>query len=239
MSDQAAPTVDVIRAKAKADANKGLEQLITIIQVLTQGNSALKEVNDKAKSIASHTKECVATLAKKHKKQSKSSSENLTKPCAVLPAFAVYVKSMRDAKLLGKIEKGSPVAAALDSIIEGNVSSLLVSTLLISCDNYHQPKEEGVTFRVTPLMTQHLNEVIEHVEDERQSIHDEDVANEVSDPRGVFSRDNYSSAMNNVIASHIRVKGGVVPDGENLSSNLSALQAHLKALNASLRSKRG
>jgi hypothetical protein len=239
MSDQAAPTVDAIRAKAKADANKGLEQLVTLIHVLTQGNTALKEVNDKAKAIASHTKECVATLAKKHKKQSKSSSENLTKPCAVLPSFSVYVKAMRDAKLLGKIEKGSPVAAALDSIIDENVSSLLVSTLLISCDNYHQPKEEGVTFRVTSLMAQHLEEVLASVEEERQALHDEDVAAGVTDPRGVFSRDNYSSAMNNVIASHIRVKGGPVPDNEALSPNLSALQAHLKALNASLRSKRG
>lgn len=238
MSEQAEKPTVITRSALKSEAKKGVEQLVSIIKMLARHHSSEKEINDSAKKVSLRVNENIDQLAEKSKKQSKKSSENLTKPCVVLPSFSSYVEALRDGKKLGKMTKDSPEAKALDSIINDQVSSLLVSTLLISCDNYHQKKEEGITFRVTSLMEEHLEEVIVSVETERQRLHDEDVANGL-EPHKLFSRGNYSSAMNNVIASHIRSKDAPLPEGDDLASNLAALQVYLKEHNASLRAKRG
>ena len=223
-----------IRKDTKNEINRCLKHLMSISLALAdtiEDDEKREKVAETLTSLHTSIKKEVATLAKKPKRDpSEKSKYNLTKPCLVSDAFAEYVKELRDTGKLGDMKTlPGPVKAALSSIVVNKCSSLLVSTLIISCDNYNQ-KDRKATFAVTPAMKKHLSAAIAQVEKERKVLHEKDPKKEL------FDQSDYSSAMNNVIASRLRV-GEYTGNVEEKAADLAALQAHLKAHNGALRSK--
>lgn len=247
------------RAMAKNTLLTVLQRYHTLVGSLSSDLSlALKQqITTETEKALKAAKNSVAILSRKQKKESKNSSRNLTHPCYVTGSFSKYVKALKAAGKLGSL-KDPQVAAAIDGIINKNISSLLVTTLIISCDNYSQEKKKDVVFFATPLMKTHLSAELDKVKKDRDAL----IAREKQEAiaraaeakkkgeaapeekeRGPFNPENYGSALNNVIAAYLRDKEQSTSDKETLNdealaSDLAALQEHLKAHNQSLRDTR-
>jgi hypothetical protein len=239
MSDSVETEVILVdeRVEARKNAVRAYDLLQTFIRDLLQGRpmSLQHEMNGKVEKIVKSGKQSVSTLSKKQKKSSKNSSENLVRPCLVVESFSDYVRALRDENLLGDVQ--DEAKEALTRLIDDGISSLLVSTLLISCDIYQQPKREEATFYASPLMKEHLADILDEVSQERIKLREKD------NKKNLFDQDNFSSAMNNVIASYLRNKEGEVGRTDELAdvtlaTNLACLQAYLKENNAVLRKNR-
>lgn len=225
------------RQVARKDLLKILLRSRQLIHSLAVDTSTVKasEIKKLATEDEKTAKELLNVAMKKKKKREATGSKNLTNACIVAPAFAKFVASLKKSGALGNV-KGEALSA-LDAIINKNISSLLVNTLLLSASNYQQPKKEGVIFCVTDAMKTHLGPFIKIVSAQRAALH---AKNATKKP---FNPDNYDSALNNVLAASVREKDASTSrraelDDETLNRNLAALQAHLKAHNASLRKTR-
>jgi hypothetical protein len=226
---------DTIRKEAKAEIKRCVGHLLAIIRSAVEAvdDEDLTERTEKlVVGLQSSIETNLTILAKKPKrKPNEKNRHNLTKPCIVTKEFAAYVKDLRDTGKLGDMTKIDPkIKAAIGSVIVGKCSSLLVSTLLISCDNYNILDREA-TFAVTPTMKKHLSTALGQVTTDREKAHKED------DSKALFDENNYPSAMNNAIAARVR-SGEYKGNMKEASDELALLQAYLKTHNAALRAKK-
>lgn len=247
------------RARAQAQLTTIITRYNSLVQTLSaelppELKSSIAYENAKSLSAAKYS---IGVLARKQKKESKNSSKNLTHPCYVTSSFAKYVEALKKDGKLGDLSDPQ-VSSAIDRIIKKNISSLLVTTLIISCDNYSQPKKEGVVFFVTPSMKKFLDKELDKVQKDRDALIAKEKqeaialaaeAKKKGEPipetkeRVAFNPANYGSALNNVIASYLRDQEQSTTKksdlaNEDLAADLAVLQEHLKAHNASLRDNR-
>lgn len=225
------------RADAKQELIEVLSRQSDIIHRLARDSGKIKAADIKrlADEYEKRARVLISVLMKKRKREARTGSKNLTNPCVVSAAFSKYVGALHKGGSLGSVT--GDAAVALTAITNKGISSLLVNTLLLSADNYNQPKQEGVTFRVTGAMKTHLGAYIKQVTAQRAQLNQEDPDKQLFNPA------NYDSALNNVLAASVREKEASKTrkselDDAVLTDQLAALQAHLKAHNASLRDSR-